>query len=74
MRVEPVNTDEFKFYCAHRNQPLKRDAHVAGRQIQCPASQHLIGIRNPPAGMGFTHVEPESGRTWDAYPPQGRKK
>jgi hypothetical protein len=23
--------------------------------------------------MGFTHVEPESGRTWDTHVPPGRK-
>src|SRR5260221_5933671 len=63
--VETMNTNEFKFYCTHCDQPLKCEPQFAGRQIQCPACQHLIRIPNPPSGMGFTHVTPESGHTWD---------
>ena len=68
-----MNTAEFKFYCSHCDQPLKCDPCHAGRQIQCPTCQHLIRIPNPPAGTGFTHVEPESGHTWDTHLPKGRK-
>ena len=28
---------------------------------------------NPPAGTGFTHVQPESGQTWATHVPKGRK-
>jgi hypothetical protein len=52
---------------------LKCDPCHAGRQIQCPACQHLIRIPNPPAGSGFTHVQPESGHTWDTHVPKGKK-
>jgi hypothetical protein len=58
-----MSANEFKFYCS---------CH-AGRQIECPACQHLIRIPNPPPGTGFTHVEPESGRTWDTHVPKGGK-
>jgi hypothetical protein len=68
--AETMNTNEFKFYCPHCDQPLKCEAQFAGRQIQCPGCKHLIRIPNPPAGMGFTHVAPESGHTWDTYPPK----
>ena len=57
-----MNTNEFKFYCSHCDQPLKCEPQFAGRQIQCPACNHLIRIPNPPAGTGFTHVQPESGQ------------
>ena len=71
---EGVKTmNEFKFYCSHCDQPLKCDPCHAGRQIQCPGCQHLIRIPSPPAGTGFTHVEPQSGRTWDTHPPKGQK-
>ena len=73
MRVKPMSTAEFKFYCSHCDQPLKCDPCHAGRQIQCPTCQHLIRIPNPPAGTGFTHVEPESGHTWDTHLPKGTK-
>ena len=53
--------------------PLKCDPCYAGRQIQCPACNHVIKIPNPPAGTGFTHVQPESGRTWDTHVPKARK-
>jgi DNA-directed RNA polymerase subunit RPC12/RpoP len=74
LRVKPMTTPEFKFYCSHCDQPLKCETQFAGRQIQCPACQHLIRIPNPPAGTGFTHVAPESGRTWDTHMPKGKKE
>src|SRR5258708_4498355 len=73
LKVEPMATSEFKFYCSHCDQPLKCEAQFAGRQIQCPACQHLIRIPNPPAGMGFTQVVPESGHTWDTHVSRGKK-
>jgi DNA-directed RNA polymerase subunit RPC12/RpoP len=71
--MKPVNANEFKFYCSHCDQPLKCDLCHAGRQIQCPACQHLIRIPSPPAGTGFTHVQPESGQTWATHVPKGNK-
>jgi hypothetical protein len=68
-----MKSNEFKFHCWQCEQPLSCEAQFAGRQIQCPACQHLIRIPNPPPGMGFTRVEPESGRTWDTYMAKGRK-
>ena len=68
--LKTMNTNEFKFYCSHCDQPLKCEPQFAGRQIQCPACQHLIRIPNPPPGMGFTQVQPESGKTWDTFPPR----
>lgn len=70
---ELKTTNEFKFYCSHCDQPLKCDPCYAGRQIQCPGCNHLIRIPSPPAGTGFTHVEPQSGHTWDTHPPKGQK-
>lgn len=69
-----MSVSEFKFYCSHCDQPLKCEPQFAGRQIQCPACQHLIRIPNPPAGTGFTHVEPQSGHTWDTHLPKGQKE
>ncbi|HEY3761902.1 MAG TPA: hypothetical protein VGN23_09155 [Verrucomicrobiae bacterium] len=65
-----MNATEFKFYCPHCDQPLQCETRFGGRQIQCPACQHLIRIPNPPVGAGFTQVQPESGRTWDTFPPK----
>ena len=64
-----MNTTEFKFNCPQCNQSLKCEAQFGGRQILC---QHLIRIPNPPAGMGFTQVQPESGHTWDTFVSKGR--
>ena len=68
-----MEATEFKFYCQHCDQPLQCESRFAGRQIQCPACQHLIHIPNPPAGTGFTQVFPESGRTWDTFVSPPRK-
>jgi hypothetical protein len=68
-----MTTPEFKFYCPHCDQPLKCETHFAGRQIQCPGCQHLIRIPAPSPGTGFTHVQPESGHTWDTFITEGRK-
>ena len=65
-------TAEFKFYCSHCDQPLKCEVRFAGRQIQCPGCSHLIRIPNPPAGSGFTHISPESGRPCDTHIPNRR--
>jgi len=78
LRMVPVMsndtvTPEFKFYCSHCDQPLKCEVRFAGRQIQCPGCQILIRIPNPPAGSGFTHISPESGRTWDTHVPTRKK-
>ena len=37
------------------------------------ALRDRIRIPSPPAGTGFTHVEPQSGHTWDTHPPKGQK-
>ena len=72
-KVEPMNTNEFKFYCSQGDQPLQCEAQFAGRQTQCPACQHVIRIPNPPAGMGLTQVAPEFGRTSDTFVPKGKQ-
>jgi hypothetical protein len=69
-----MNTNEFKFYCSHCDQPLKCEPQFGGRQIQCPACNHLIRIPNPPAGTGFTQVQPEVGQTWATHVPKGKKE
>lgn len=73
VRVKTMNNSEFKFYCSHCDQPLKCNPCYAGRQIQCPGCNHLIRIPAPPAGTGFTHVQPESGQTWATHVPRGTK-
>ncbi len=76
MRIIPqklMSESEFKFYCSHCDQPLQCDPCHAGRQIECPTCHHLIRIPNPPPGMGFTHVQPESGQTWATQVPKGHQ-
>ena len=63
--------NQFKFSCPQCQQHLQCDEQFSGREIQCPGCHHLIRIPNPPAGTGFTQVEPEVGRTWDTHPPKG---
>ena len=72
--LKTMETSEFKFYCTHCDQPLKCETRFAGRQIQCPGCQVLIRIPNPPAGTGFTHISPESGRTWDTHVPTKKQE
>jgi len=72
-RMKPMNTSEFKFYCSRRDQPLKCVSCHTGRQIQCPACNVLIRIPHPPAGTGFTPVQPEAGQTWATHVPKGAK-
>jgi hypothetical protein len=52
---------------------LQCEAQFAGRQIQCPGCNILIRIPNPPAGMGFTQVQPESGQTWATHIRKGKQ-
>lgn len=56
---------DFKFSCPQCEQHLSCDVQLAGRQIQCPACNHLIRI---PAAPGQTaNYTPESGNTWATH-------
>jgi hypothetical protein len=69
--------NEFKFSCPHCDQHLQCDEQFSGREIQCPACDHLIRI---PAIPGKTvEFNPESGKTWATFVPNagagaGQKK
>src|SRR5262245_8719553 len=57
MRSETMDMHEFKFHCSICDQPLKCEAQLAGRQIQCPACKHLIEAMKPepsPHAFGFS--------------------
>jgi len=60
-----MNTNEFKFYCSHCDQPLSCDPRFAGQKTDCPRCLNVIRIPNPPADATVTSVTPESGRTWN---------
>ena len=61
--------NEYKFSCPQCQQHLQCDEQFSGRQIQCPACQHLIRI---PAIPGKTvEYNPESGKTWATFVPPG---
>jgi len=62
---------DFKFSCPHCNQHLQCEDKFSGRQIQCPACNHLIRI---PAAPGKTaEFKPESGMTWQTHVPPPKK-
>ena len=64
---------EFKFSCPKCDQHLQCDERLGGRQIQCPACQHLISIPLSPAQQALGKKTVESGNTWNTYIPRGPK-
>jgi hypothetical protein len=59
--------NQFKFSCPHCDQHLQCEEQFSGREIQCPACNHLIRI---PAIPGKTALfAPESGKTWATFVP-----
>jgi hypothetical protein len=54
-----------KFSCPHCQQHLQCEEQFAGREIQCPACQHLIRI--PPIPGKTVDYQPEVGKTWATY-------
>ena len=63
---------EFKFECSHCQQHIACDEQFSGRQIKCPACQHLITIPHVPGKT--VDYQPESGKTWATYVPPPRVK
>lgn len=61
---------EFKFSCPHCEQHLQCDERLGGRQIQCPACQHLITIPLSPGQVMKGQQSVESGNTWNTYIPR----
>lgn len=59
---------QFKFSCPHCRQHLQCDEQHCGREIQCPACNHLIRI--PPLPGKTADYRPESGKTWATYAPR----
>jgi hypothetical protein len=59
---------DFKFECPHCQQRLETKVTFSGRQIQCPACQHLIRVP-PPPGAKPGEYKAESGMTWDTFLP-----
>lgn len=58
---------EFKFSCPFCEQHLQCDEKLCGRQIQCPACQHLLRIPPSPAKGAEGNYDAESGRTWATF-------
>jgi len=58
---------EFKFSCPHCDQHLQCNEQFSGREIQCPACNHLIRI--PPVPGKTADFNPESGQTWATFVP-----
>ena len=59
---------EFRFACPHCQQHLKGKLTLAGRQIKCPACQHLIVVPSPsPQVARPGNYQVESGQTWDTF-------
>jgi hypothetical protein len=63
---------DFKFSCPKCDQHLQCDERLGGKQIQCPACNHLITIPPSPAQLAQGGYSPESGKTWATFvaPPQ----
>src|SRR5947207_12188680 len=53
---------EFKFSCPHCKQHLECDERFSGKQIQCPACNHLVTVPVSPAKQAEGHKTVESGR------------
>jgi DNA-directed RNA polymerase subunit RPC12/RpoP len=64
---------EFKFSCPHCDQHLQCDERLGGKQIQCPACNHLIVIPASPAQVAAGNYAPESGKTWNTFIPPALK-
>ncbi len=58
---------DFKFECPLCKQHLSCDEQHSGRQIQCPACNHLIRI--PPVPGKVDQYKAESGMTWATHFP-----
>lgn len=58
---------EFKFSCPHCSQHLQCDERLGGKQIQCPACNHVIVIPPSPAQQAAGNYSPESGKTWATF-------
>lgn len=65
---------EFKFSCPQCEQHLQCDEGLSGRQIQCPACNHLIRIPAPPWKSPESTFNAESGKTWDTILPRAVPK
>lgn len=58
---------DFKFNCPHCQQKMQCNVTMSGRQIVCPACNHLITI---PVAPGQTaNYEAQQGQTWATFPP-----
>ena len=62
---------EFKFSCPQCEQHLQCEEIMSGRQIQCPACNHLIRIPPPPWKPAEAAYSAESGKTWNTFIPRG---
>jgi DNA-directed RNA polymerase subunit RPC12/RpoP len=65
---------EYKFSCPRCAQHLSCDEAICGRQIQCPACNHLITIPLSQARLAAGHQTVQSGRTWDTFLPLPPRK
>ena len=54
---------EFKFSCPHCDRHIQCDEQYSGRQIQCPACDHLITIPLSPARIASGNKTVQSGMT-----------
>ena len=60
---------EFKFSCPHCDRHIQCDERYSGKQIQCPACDHLITIPISAARLAAGHNTVQSGMTWDTFLP-----
>jgi DNA-directed RNA polymerase subunit RPC12/RpoP len=60
---------EFKFSCPHCDQHLQCNERLGGRQIQCPACNHLIVVPPSRTRVAANGFPPESGQTWRTFIP-----
>lgn len=65
---------EFKFACPHCAQHIQAAEDLMGRQFQCPSCNHLIRVPRPPGREETKSGTVESGKTWDTFIPQAKKK
>jgi len=65
---------EFKFSCPHCDRHIQCDECHSGKQVQCPACNHLITIPLSPARLAAGHKTVQSGMTWNTFLPGNQVK
>jgi hypothetical protein len=53
---------------------MQSEDQLSGKQIQCPACNHLITVPLSPAKLAEGHKTVQSGKTWDTFLPKNKPK